>query len=73
MVYENENSENVTKISKTALKDFYEIRGLLHTIHHNETQDTGNKMRVEKRDVNVERGIKICEKWINDNPPIELD
>lgn len=72
-VYENENPVNVTKISKTALKDFYELRSLLVTIDHNRKQDVNNPNRAEKLELNIERAIKICNKWIDDNPPIELD
>lgn len=73
MIYENESSENVTNISKTALKDFYEIRSLVQTFIHNEQMDIGNPTRADKREFHVSRVLAICEKWINASDPIELD
>lgn len=73
MIYQNESPENITGISKTALKDFYEIRSLLNTAYHNEKHDIKNADRAYKWDKNYVRAIAICEKWINAKQPIELD
>ena len=73
MIYDNANPVNITNISKTALKDFYQIRSLLHTGHHNEIMDIKNRNRADKRDINYTIALAICEKWINANDPIDLD
>jgi hypothetical protein len=62
--------DKTTSISKTALKDFYELRKVIEHIAGNEMNDRDNLMRADRRHELIDKGKAICNKWIDANPPI---
>jgi len=62
------SADAVTKISNTALRDFYKLHSLIGRIDANYMQDNNNPMRADNHTKIIAEAQQICQKWINSQP-----
>lgn len=63
--------KNITKISKIALADFYELHTIISKISSNYINDKNNPNMMDKHLELVKTGTAITQKWIDANEPLD--